>query len=148
LGVPAARCTSARSLGLALACAALWGCAGAAGDRLYHDLGGQPGLEALVDRLLERIADDPRIVKRFADTDIPHFRRELIDQLCQISGGPCTYSGDTMEQAHAGMNLTHGDFNALVEDLIGAMEGQRLSLPTQNRLLSRLAPMYPEVVHR
>jgi hemoglobin len=134
-------------LGAILAGALLAGCA-TARDRLYQDLGGQPGVEALVEELLHRLADDERIAERFADTHIPRLRRMLIEQICNLSGGPCAYTGESMLQVHAGMNLSEADFNALVEDLIDAMRQRGVPLRAQNRLLALLAPMRADIVHQ
>ena len=40
------------------------------------------------------------------------------EQLCQASGGPCTYTGRNMKAAHAGMGVSSDDFDALVGDLV------------------------------
>jgi hemoglobin len=129
---------------------AVSGCAssGPASSKLYRDLGEGPGIEALVEALLTRIADDGRIVKHFKDSDIERLRSMLVEQICNLSGGPCSYTGESMVEAHAGMKLSHADFNALVEDLIEAMDERRLAMPTQNRLLALLAPMRADVVHK
>ena len=38
-------------------------------------------------------------------------------QFCEVSGGPCRCNGADMKKAHDGMDITRGDFNALVEVL-------------------------------
>ncbi|MDP5036953.1 MAG: group 1 truncated hemoglobin, partial [Alishewanella sp.] len=67
---------------------------------LYQQLGGEPGIAAITDGLLQKIEHDQRIVHHFADTDIARFRRLLAEQLCNISGGPCEYTGGTMQESH------------------------------------------------
>ena len=71
-----------------------------------------------------------------------------MQQLCVETGGPCQPSGDSMEEVHKGLKLTRSDFNALVEDLIAAMETQGVPVPVQNRLLARLAPMRGQIIER
>ena len=44
------------------------------------------------------------------------------DQFCQVAGGPCRYTGHSMEATHKGLHLTNANFNALVEDLQSAMD--------------------------
>lgn len=129
--------------------AMLIGCASAPQqDQLYRDIGGQPGVEKLVDAFLDNIANDERIFHFFKDTNIDHFRSRLIEQFCNLSGGPCTYAGDSMEKSHGGMNITEAQFNALVEDLELAMEHEKISVGAQNRLLKILAPMRPQIIYR
>lgn len=115
---------------------------------LYQQLGGEDGINAIADGLLYEIEHDKRIVHHFADTDIARFRRLLAEQLCQISGGPCQYTGGTMTESHTGFNITLADFDALVEGLIKVMQRQNISISAQNQLLALLAPMYKDISYR
>ncbi|MBA1293513.1 group 1 truncated hemoglobin [Pseudomonas lurida] len=115
-------------------------------DSLYRDLGAMPGITRIVEGMLLNIARDDRIVERFRRIDIQRLRNKLIEQFCVEAGGPCTYTGDSMAESHKGQNVSRSDFNALVEDLIKAMDSEGISVPTQNRLLARLAPMRGEVI--
>ena len=115
---------------------------------LYESLGEQAGLTRIVEGMLLNIAKDPRIVRHFANVDITLLRDKLVEQMCVETGGPCTRTGDSMEEIHKGLQLTRGDFNALVEDLIAAMEAQGVPVPAQNRLLARLAPMRGQIIER
>jgi hemoglobin len=126
----------------------LAGCATASRGSLYADLGAQSGIERIVDGFLDNIAADDRVFELFRETDIDRFRSKLIEQLCEVSGGPCVYSGDSMEKSHGGMHITESQFNAVVEDLILAMERERVPVAAQNRLLAVLAPMRPQIIHR
>ncbi len=117
-------------------------------DSLYQALGGQPGITRIVEGMLINIADNPRIVGHFAETDIDRLNEKLIEQFCVESGGPCEYTGDSMRDSHTGLNLTEADFNALVEALIDAMREQHVPVTAQNRLLARLAPMRSDIIYR
>lgn len=127
----------------------LAGCAtlSPAKDQLYRDLGAQAGIERIVDGLLDNIARDDRIFAAFKDTNIEHLRTMLIEQFCNLSGGPCAYTGVTMEKSHGGLHITEAQFNALVEDLILTMEQEHIAVSAQNRLLALLAPMRPQIIH-
>lgn len=117
-------------------------------DSLYRDLGGQAGITRIVEGMLLNIAGDARIVRHFENIDIERLRDKLVEQICVEAGGPCTYTGDSMEESHKGQNLTPSDFNALVENLQDAMTAQGVAIPAQNRLLARLAPMRAQVIDR
>ncbi|WP_416152060.1 group I truncated hemoglobin [Pseudomonas sp. Bout1] len=117
-------------------------------DSLYRDLGATPGITRIVEGMLLNIARDERIVERFRRIDIQRLRNKLIEQFCAEAGGPCTYTGDTMAESHKGQNVSRSDFNALVEDLIKAMDAQGIAVPAQNRLIARLAPMRGEVIEK
>lgn len=121
-------------------------CAHAPPRTLYDELGGKEGVEQIVELLLTRISDDPRIADHFAAVDILNLNDKLVEQICFESGGPCTYTGRDMVEAHASRKVSNADFNALVEDLMWAMDQRKVPRTAQNRLLGRLAPMHPDIV--
>ena len=93
---------------------------------LYSRLGGKTAITAVVNQFVTNCATDPRINKFFADTAkdpkrLAKFKKNLVDQICQASGGPCKYKGKSMKAAHRGMGITDADFNALVDDLVKAL---------------------------
>lgn len=115
---------------------------------LYRELGGQSGITAIVDGFLYELSEDTDVLPLFANTDIDRFREKFIEQLCDVSGGPCEYSGDNMRETHRDMQVTRAQFNSVVEDLIRAMERRDVPVGAQNRLLKRLAAMYGDIVYR
>jgi hemoglobin len=117
-------------------------------DALYGELGGRSGIEALVETLLFRVSDVVRIAHHFKDVNIINLNDRLVEFLCVQSGGPCTYAGKGMAEAHKHVKVAEADFNALVEDLMWAMDERDLPRTTQNKLLRRLAALQREVVRR
>jgi hemoglobin len=117
-------------------------------DALFDDMGGQPGINKLVDVSVDNYLADPRIKDVFSESNIDRIRAELKDQFCVVAGGPCRYTGHSMEATHKGLHLTNANFNALVEDLQSAMDSCNIPFATQNRFLARLAPMQHQVVTR
>lgn len=115
---------------------------------LYRQFGENAGLTALVDDLLARFADDPRIAPKFANTNIPRFRRLFVEHLCMVLDGPCNYTGDDMREVHTGLDISEAQFNTVVEHLIDAMQAQNIPRTAQNRLIARLAPMRKDIIYR
>lgn len=115
---------------------------------LYDRLGGDTGVTAIVDKLLQKMSRDEAITRHFRDTDISLFRQGLIDKLCVVSDGPCEYTGDTMRNSHKGFNISGAEFDALVQHLIHAMQEANTPIAARNALLGRLAPMYSDVVYQ
>lgn len=115
-------------------------------DSLYQALGGNPGITRIVEGMLLNVARDPRIVQHFRNVDPERLRNKLVEKFCVEAGGPCTYTGDTMAEAHKGQRIDRAEFNALVENLTDAMEAQGVPVRVQNRLLARLAAERGEVI--
>jgi hemoglobin len=71
---------------------------------------------------------------------------KLVDQICEASGGPYKYKGMDMKSAHAGMGITASDFDALVEDLIAALDKFKVGAAEKQQLLGVLGPMKSDIV--
>ncbi len=113
---------------------------------LYDRLGGIDAITAVVERFRDKVAADDRINLKFARTDLPRLRKMLIDQVCEASGGPCRYNGRDMKAAHAGMRVTTGEFDALVDDLVKTLNEFKVPGHEQSQLLAILGPLKPEIV--
>lgn len=120
---------------------------------LYDRLGGKKAITAVVDEFVSRVAADSRINSFFKQTAgdparLAAFKGKLVDQICQASGGPCKYTGKDMKTAHAGMGITSADFDALVEDLSGALDKFKVDAKSKSDLLGALAPMKADIVEK
>ena len=118
----------------------------AVGSLLYKTFGEKPGLVKLVDDFMARLVADPRTGPHFKPADQKHIKAQLVDQICVALGGPCVYKGADMKTSHSDLDITKSDFNALVEVLQLAMEGQGIAFSAQNQLLAKLAPIYRDVI--
>jgi hemoglobin len=113
---------------------------------LYTRLGAHEAIKAVVEDFVGRCAGDSRINTKFGRTDVPRLKAMLADQICQASGGPCTYAGRDMAETHAGMGVTGGEFDALVEDLVATLDQFNVPKAEQGELLGLLGPMRPDIV--
>jgi hemoglobin len=124
-----------------------------ADDALYKSLGGKKAITAVVDEFVGRVAGDSRINSFFkADVADPKklakFKMNLVDQICEAAGGPCKYKGKSMKDAHKGMGISSADFNALVEDLVGALDKFKVKEADKKALLGVLGPMKGDIVEK
>ncbi len=117
-----------------------------ADDSLYQSFGQKAGLTALMEDFVPRLLKDPRMEPFFAKTNQQNFKEQLVNQICQVTGGPCVYKGVDMKTAHSDHDITKGNFNALVEVLQESMDAQKIPFRAQNKLLALLAPMHRDVI--
>jgi hemoglobin len=116
---------------------------------LYVRLGEKPAIEAVIDKFLANVTADARINARFAHMDgaaVTKLRNHLVDQVCNATGGPCQYTGKDMVTVHTGMNITEAEFDALVEDLVKALDELGVKEAEKSELLGALGGMKPDVV--
>jgi hemoglobin len=113
---------------------------------LYDRLGGVDAITAVARAFEERAGKDNRINQKFARTNFERLTKEFVDQLCQDSGGPCTYTGLSMKASHTNMGVTSGEFDAFVEDFVATLDDFNVGKAEQDELLSDLAPMRGDIV--
>jgi len=120
---------------------------------LYDRLGGKGAIIAVVDEFVGHVAADTRINSFFANAAsnpdrLKTFKMHLVNQICEASGGPCKYTGKDMKRAHMGMGVSGGDFDALVEDLVWALDKLQVGKTEKSELLAALGPMKSDIVER
>ena len=111
-------------------------------------MGGTATVTAVVDEVIDDAASNPRMRRSFANTDLSRIKRLLIEQICALAGGGCTYSGDSMREVHAGLGITQAEFYDLVQVLRDAMIRHHVALRERNELLRILAPMKRDIVEK
>src|SRR3981081_3134978 len=113
---------------------------------LYDRLGGIGAITAVVENFRDRVAGDNRINQKFAKTDLGRLSKMLIDQVCEAARGPCRYTGRSMKEAHLGMKVTSGEFDALVQDLVATLSHFKVGKTEQGELLGVLGPLKADIV--
>jgi len=84
-------------------------------------------MNAAVDIFYRKVLSDDRIAHFFdtVDMEAQHAKQKAF--LTMAFGGPNSYTGKDMREAHKHMNLTEEHFNAVAECLVGTLED--LSVP-------------------
>jgi hemoglobin len=117
-----------------------------ASPTLYERIGGEAKFKAIAEEFTNVILADDRINFTFADADIAKFKKLIFEQLCELTQGPCKYTGRDMHEAHAKLNINNAQFNALAEDLYIAFDRVHVPYRLQNKVIVMLAPMQKDVV--
>lgn len=123
-------------------------CANQQSTTLYEQLGGMEKLELIANNFVNEIAFNEEIYRYFEETNIERFTEKLVEQLCVMSNGPCTYTGDSMAQVHAGMQITENHFNLTVDLFVAAMDKAEVPHRLQNQLLKEMAKTRDEMLYK
>ena len=113
---------------------------------LYDRLGGGDAINALTESWVARVGGDNRANGKFARTDIDRLKKEIVDQLCEATGGPCTYTGRSMQETHDGMQVTAGEFDVVMQHLGGTLDELNVPKTEQDELVDLLRPMRADIV--
>ncbi len=133
-------------LALAAAAGIGFGTAPVAAATLFEDLGGRPGVDRIVDGVVELYMTDPRLKADFDNINPDRLKSRLAAYVCVIADGPCSYKGRSMAAAHKGLKIDQARFDAVAEDTEIVMTRDGVSNWTQNRLMARLAPLARQIV--
>lgn len=115
-------------------------------NSLFERLGGVDAITAVTRAAVDCQMKDDRINQKYARTNVDRLIKEFVDQICQATGGPCTYTGRSMTEAHTNMGVTNGEFQAFVEDVVAVLDGFKVGKAEQDELLNILAPLQGEIV--
>lgn len=113
---------------------------------LYARMGGAPIVSAVVSGMVDQASSDPRLSKTFQGVDNQRLKRHLTAFICQLAGGGCRYTGDSMRDTHANLGITEAQFYDMVAILRTQMRRHHVGLRERNELLALLAPMKRDVV--
>ena len=123
--------------------------AAAAAPSLYKRLGGREGISGVVDDFVTNMVADARVNARFKDMKAPEvfkLKANIADQICDATGGPCSYLGRDMKTTHKGMKITEAEWNATVENLTKALDKHKVGAKEKTELLGALGPMKGDIV--
>ncbi len=118
---------------------------------LYQRLGGYDAIAAVVDEFIARIVTDKALSRFFggASTDSQkRFRQHLVDQVCAVTGGPCIYVGRDMKTAHGGLGITEAEWQAGVNDLVGAIDKFKVPQKEKDELLTIISSTKKDIVEK
>lgn len=99
-----------------------------AGPSLYDRLGGIYAIAAVVDDLIERLGSNdglnanPGIAAARKPERFPGLKYQLTTIVCQATGGPCSYAGESMKDAHGDMGITGKDWGLMEADFRATLD--------------------------
>ena len=118
---------------------------------LYERLGGYDALCAATDDLLARVQSDPQLKdfwKGSSNATRRRGRQLLVDFLVEAAGGPAFYTGQDMKTAHAGMQISESDWNALIRHTTAMLEHFQVAAKEQEDVLAFLASLKADIIEK
>jgi len=123
----------------------LGGCATQLPEKsLFDRIGGLPVLTVVVSETVDEVSN-PKTKRSFEGIKLPKLKESVVSQLCMLTGGGCTYDGETMKNAHADAKITTAEFELFVQSFRDALN-RHVATREKNELLKILAPMKRDIV--
>ena len=113
---------------------------------LYDRLGGTDGITKIASDLVDIHMANPRIAPRYAGSDIDEVKNGAATFFISGTGGPNVYKGKNMLDTHRGMNIDSGEFLAVLDDALVALEKNAIGQREKEEVLFVLYSMKSEIV--
>lgn len=115
-------------------------------ETLYQRLGGRPAIEAIASDIFDNHTKNPVVKNRYVNSNPAEVKRLVAEMCCAGFGGPEEYTGKDMISAHTGMNINDAEFNAVVDDVLSALDMNNVGQTEKDEILCILYSMKPEIV--
>jgi hemoglobin len=116
------------------------------GPVLYDRIGRMDAIKGIVKDFVEEQLLKGALSVRFTNVNAAQLEEHLSTQLCELSGGPCKYTGRSMRELHAGMSINEADFNAFVAGFEQSLIKFKVDATEQRELLALLRKYKDEIV--
>lgn len=119
---------------------------------LYDRLGGVYSIATVVDDFIERLLvnrtlnANPAISEARSRVAKAGLKFQVTALVCEVTGGPCTYAGRSMKEAHARLNITEGQWQAMVADFRGTLAAFKVPQKEQEELLTIVGSTKGDIV--
>jgi len=109
---------------------------------LYDRLGGVFNIAPVVDDFLNRLYvnktlnANPRIKEARDRVPISYLKFHVTTMVCEVTGGPCKYTGRSMKEAHQHLNITEKEWQAMVTDFKKSLNKFKVPKKEQEELIT------------
>jgi hemoglobin len=115
---------------------------------LYEKLGGEQAVEQIVNDFYERVLADNTVNHFFTHTDMEKQRRHQTAFISYALGASKQYTGRSMEQAHANLNLQPEHFEAITKHLSDALIAFGASAEEINSVVDRVGALRKDILYK
>jgi hemoglobin len=113
---------------------------------IYQAIGGETALVAVVDDFYGRVLADPELAGFFAGTNMNRLKGRQVEFFGAALGGPMSYSGASMRDAHRGRAIAQRHFDLVAGHLVASLTAAGVPDETVTQIVAAVAPLAGEIV--
>lgn len=119
---------------------------------LYDRLGGVYNIATVVDDFIERLLvndtlnANPAINRARAHVAKAGLKFQVTALVCEVTGGPCKYTGRAMKESHRRLNITESQWEAMVADFQSTLDGFKVPAEEQRELIAIVGSTKDDIV--
>jgi len=125
-----------------------------AADSLYDRLGGLKGITVVVDDFIDRLVanatlnQNPAIDAGRKNSPAPYLKFQVSQLVCEVTGGPCKYTGAAMKPAHAHLNISENEWNVMGAEFKRSLDKHKVPAAEQAALFDIVGKTKSDIVVR
>jgi len=119
---------------------------------LYERLGGAYSIATVVDDFIERLLvnatlnANPAINEARKRVPKAGLKFHVTAMVCEVSGGPCKYTGRAMKESHQHLNITQAEWDAMVVDFKATLNKFKVPQREQQELITIVGSTRNDIV--
>ncbi|MBI5059653.1 group 1 truncated hemoglobin [candidate division KSB1 bacterium] len=123
-----------------------------AAPSLYDRLGGVYNIASVVDVFIEKLLvndvlnANPAIKEARDRVPKAGLKFQVTALVCQVTGGPQVYTGRSMKESHAHLNIANKEWDAMVVDFVKTLDEFKVPKPEQGELLAIVGTTKADIV--
>ena len=121
---------------------------------LYERLGGLKGITVVVDDFINRLVVNKQLNKNPAinagrkSSPAPYLKFQVSQLICELSGGPCKYTGKPMKESHAHLNISEKEWDVMAKEFQKSLDKFKVPAPEQKELFDMVGKTKADIVVR
>ncbi len=133
---------------------AAWAQQAAAQKSLYERLGGLKGITVVVDDFINRLVANKTLNKNPAinagrkSSPAPYLKYQVSELVCQVTGGPCKYTGKAMKESHAHLNISEKEWGVMAGEFKKSLDKYKVPANEQKELFEIVGKTKADIVVR
>jgi len=116
------------------------------GPVLYDRIGRMDAIKGIVKDFVEEQLLKGALATRFTNVNAAQLEDNLSTQLCELSGGPCKYTGRSMKDSHQHLNITQAQWDAMAADFRATLNKFKVPQKEQQELIAIVESTKPDIV--
>lgn len=119
---------------------------------LYDRLGGLKGITVVVDDFINRLVVNKELNKNPAinagrkSSPAPYLKFQLSQMVCEVTGGPCKYTGKAMKEAHAHLNISEKEWGVMAGEFKKSLDKFKVLSAEQKELFEIVGKTKADIV--
>jgi hemoglobin len=133
---------------------AAWAQQSGAQKTLYERLGGLKGITMVSDDFINRLVVNKTLNKNPAidagrkNSPPPYLKFQVAQLVCEVSGGPCKYTGKAMKEAHAHLNISEKEWSIMASEFKRSLDKFKVPAAEQKELIEIVEKTKADIVVR